>query len=49
MNGLEQIISINRNAAALAEDKARQAKGLKPKTVEAAIYRKSRSATNRKG
>lgn len=47
MYGLSALKAINANAAILAEDRARQSKGLKPKSPAAAIQRKSRSATSR--
>ena len=43
MYGLAEIKSINLTAATQAEDKARQARGLKPKTPLAASLRKARS------
>ena len=49
MHGLSQIVSINRNAAILAEDKVRQAKGLKPANPAAQAIRRATSATARKG
>lgn len=46
MNGLEQIRSINATAAAQAQDKARQAKGQKPKDSFGESLRKARATYN---
>jgi hypothetical protein len=43
MYGLESLKAINATADAQAEDKARQARGLKPKTPLAHSLRKARS------